>query len=714
MGTACLLLVLLVRQDLREIEKVLEAAVDTASYEKGAYAAARELAQASGPAAMRLRIELYDQKLDTYRGVMLRDWFYTGMCAATSLDETALLVAAAADRRRSDDLRLLALRALEKCPGSVDAKKLLHAGFRSLDGELARQWQVTLATAYLQERLAARGTLQNHLEGTVRSKLERAGPPYTGLAALGELSRDEWEQVFEAATRARAAGDRAEALRALADGPAELFLEAVESGLEDEAIGPRVAAVESCVAARSAPAVPILLQALESEVAAGGGRLVSELGNALMSLTGQELGYGPTLWRRWWNDRGQTFLENGAAPLRERAGANRTVAKLFGLAVDSKRVAIVVDASGSMRMGKIGERSCAEAAARELGEFLARLPSGAVFTLTMVADEPVSAFERPMRADKSGRLQAVRYLEQYGYGGTSALYDVLVWVMNHSGMDTVLLVSDGGSSSGRHHQARAIRDGLRREYARTGVRIHGICVSSDSSKIRLLADLAGVTGGRAVAPATAEAPTDGRAQSIRRMRARASRLQESAGSGAARNGFRSNSRISGQSESMRFIRSRISTSCSRSTPGLPRAPSSSACARMPSTISRASASESGCSRNTTSLNTSTCTPPRPKASMRPTCGSLAAPKNSSTPAVRIGCTRTSAAGWALPKRASSSFHAASNSSGPRTSRTTAPCSLLCSSPEPITFSATGQPIRPAASSASSVPETRRLGATGMP
>jgi len=73
-------------QDLGEIARVLRAADDKAAYEKGAYEAARTLAGMAGTGAMRLRLELFDGKLETWRGVYLRDWFYTGMRKAAPLE----------------------------------------------------------------------------------------------------------------------------------------------------------------------------------------------------------------------------------------------------------------------------------------------------------------------------------------------------------------------------------------------------------------------------------------------------------------------------------------------------------------------------------------------------------------------------------------------------------------------------------------------------
>jgi len=75
-----------------------------------------------------------------------------------------------------------------------------------------------------------------------------------------------------------------------------------------------------------------------------------------------------------------------------------------------------------------------------------------------------------------------------------------LWAQNLEGVDTILLVSDGGSSSGLHQYSEHMLETLLAEHDRTGVRIHGICVGPDDRKAAFMRKLAESTGGRVVRP----------------------------------------------------------------------------------------------------------------------------------------------------------------------------------------------------------------------
>ena len=208
-----------------------------------------------------------------------------------------------------------------------------------------------------------------------------------------------------------------------------------------------------------------------------------------------------------WEERGGEWLvrarsgqlsgQSGAGP---EADEERTAAYVFGIPVDSKRIAILVDGSGSMRADKLGDRTCAEAAAAELDIFVGQLPEDARFEVVVIGDEPERAFGRLTAANKKSRAKAVEFLEDFDFGGTSALYDVLIAAQQIPEVDTIVLISDGGGSSGSHQYAGHMLDGLKREHLRTGVRIHGICVGKDAPKVRFMKDLAAATGGIMVQP----------------------------------------------------------------------------------------------------------------------------------------------------------------------------------------------------------------------
>jgi len=514
-----LLAVPLLAQDLAGVAKTLRRAVDKTTYEQGAYQAARTLAGFDGPEAMRLRLDLFDSKLKTYRGVFLRDWFYTGMKTARTSEEGELLARAAADRKRSDLQRILCLRALASSEAPAPAALLLDRSFDKAPPRVLREWQGALGVLLAENRLTPAKNAEGDrakLAGKVRARLRKAGPPYRGFAAL-EPSPPELALLRKAAASARDPFDRAEAIRILgAKGGAEDFLPLVPRALASGHCGQRTAVLETVVESRFWGAAPALIHALDEEDRGEKGRFLTDLGNTLMLLTHQQFGYDPRSWKRWWDKEGEAFLkkaptQSNYGPARKgpvtglvaasRKGGTETVASFFGLPVDSKRVSILVDGSGSMRIFKIGDTTGAEAAALELDRYLEAIDPSAKFNLAMVGPEgAVPAFPRMQLAGSRTRSKAQAFLQAWDFSSTSALFDALVEAQEAPEVDTILLISDGGSSSGSHQFAGHMLERLGQEYRRTGVRIHTVCVGTDRPKIKFLQDLARLTGGRSLTP----------------------------------------------------------------------------------------------------------------------------------------------------------------------------------------------------------------------
>ena len=98
--------------------------------------------------------------------------------------------------------------------------------------------------------------------------------------------------------------------------------------VEDPHFPLRLAAVDALVRLRHAPAIPVLIDALERS----SGRFTEEYASGLRLLTNQPFRRHAPDWRRWWADHGEGFCTfNGlvvAAEALRAAGAVRTVAVL--------------------------------------------------------------------------------------------------------------------------------------------------------------------------------------------------------------------------------------------------------------------------------------------------------------------------------------------------------------------------------------------------
>ena len=106
----------------------------------------------------------------------------------------------------------------------------------------------------------------------------------------------------------------------------------------------------------------------------------------------------------------------------------------------------------------------------------------------------------------------------------------------------------------------------------------------------------------------------------------------------ANTGLRSISEISGKSVISLETLTMMSAMASRLAGSLPRTPFSISWAWMPSSIDSASSLVAGARRKVMSFNTSTSTPPRPKATSLPNDPSVTAPTMTSWPPSSICCT----------------------------------------------------------------------------
>lgn len=501
------LLLVACAQSLDEIASTLKAATDKTSYENGAYSAARSLADMRTDDAAKLRIELFDTKHDTYRGVYLRDWFYSGYLKSTSHSEGDLMLAAAANKKYSSWHRVILLRGIERSKVKVSGKILLSKNFLK-DADVCRAWQQCAGVLLKESRIDFSDSKAVSSEKLIEL-FDKAGAPFHGYTYLDSLTDKQQASLVDAALKAKDSGDRAIAIRILAQqAPANFNLIAIaQSAFNSNAAGPRTAVLESVAANEIFIAAPLLIKFLKDEVAAFPdlpSRFVSDIGNSLRKLTGISFGNDPAMWEKWWNEAGAGWLaeakKGSAKGGQQERQQDGTVAQFFGIPIDSSNVAILVDGSGSMSTSQLNGESCAEAAATEVGKFLAQLPKKALFTVATIEQKPEFGFKKMVVNSKTNRKKALGFLAKRPYRSTSALYDALEQVALDSSIDTVLIVSDGGSSAGKHQYPGHILDGFERMYLRTGLRIHCVLVTDSNKHEGFLRDLAAVSGGRMVKP----------------------------------------------------------------------------------------------------------------------------------------------------------------------------------------------------------------------
>lgn len=468
--------------------------------------AARALAESRAPEAMQVRLAYYDAAWSTDEGMQVRDSFYAGMLLAHSLEEGNLLALAAADPLRSPALRRLCLQALAESEALVESALLFAAPLRSSAADERRAWQIAAGRCLSQERVLFTLTAT---AAQARRALLDAGPPYLGHANLSDWTDEEWEAIRQAALRAKDPADRADALRVLATRRSAqgAFLEAAAEALKDDDRVLRAAVLQGAAECDAYEAAPLIIDFLEQAAEVKDSRWVEEASESLRRLTGLSFGPKPEVWRHWWSTRGRLWLEGrqaGQVPEAPADGVQRdhesasSSARIFGLPVDSTRVALLIDGSDRMLKSRIGSLSAAEAVAEEVKAFCAALPAGSRFQVWMVEDQPLALFPKAMPANRTNRNQAALFLQNRGFQARPALVEALAAAMLDPIVDTIILIGSGSSHAGLHADPAFVLAEAQRLSRRHGVKIHTILAAEGGPPASFMRELAESTGGRSL------------------------------------------------------------------------------------------------------------------------------------------------------------------------------------------------------------------------
>ncbi len=494
-------------QTLGEIAHTLQSAIDKSSYQEGAYSAAKQLSTLHSIEAAELRIKLFDQKLNTYRGVFLRDWFYSGYRKACNPEEIRLMANEAANRNQSDWHRVLLLQALATTSSTLPADILLNRSFLRSPPAVKRAWIRTICKAWSNHKLDCTklnlGRWQSP-ESLLRNLAIHAGCA-DGFLYLPTLSSKEINYLIKLSMNTKSPENASIAIRALArhEESQKALLSIAPRVFFNPACGPRTAFLESAEEFSLQELIPFLVEAMQEEAERSPNRYTADIGHTLRQLSGQSFGDAPGFWEKWLHDAQEPGQQSSFVPIpfsTSNRSRNQTISSFFGLALETTNLVLLVDGSGSMRASKLGDLSCVEAAAVEANHYLQSLPPSAKFQVIVIEDDPITAFKKLVPVSMKNRKKAMRFLRSREYMHTSALLDALEVAASDPLVDTLLLVSDGGSSAGKHQHSQFILDAVHQLHQRTGVRIHTILVTDSAKHARFMKQLAESTGGRMVRP----------------------------------------------------------------------------------------------------------------------------------------------------------------------------------------------------------------------
>jgi HEAT repeat protein len=382
-------------------------------------------------------------------------------------------------------------------------------------GDARREECITLITA----------ALDKERDAVVRANL---------LLALSQIPGDAPGAAIRAAvTQDDSPYARAAAITALGTKQGKKDLALLLGALDDEAWPVRAAAVDA-VRALGSSAVPAAIEPLIGMLETEAGRLKGDVADCLSHLCGKAIGPDAELWRSWYaankeKVRARNNADSFGEPLsggKEEAG-HGTTASFYGIKTTSKRIAFVVDLSGSMTRpatvpkdaagrptggavssGRAGKGSPPaddpsmqplpadptrlDVVKRELMKAIWTLPEDAIFALVGYHTEAQLMGRGTQKATASNKKAVGKMVASWTADGGTNTYDALELALAlgqdrkradkkfDEGVDTIFLLSDGLPSFGKVSDPDEIVATIVDKAKKRRLRIHTIWVGAPS------------------------------------------------------------------------------------------------------------------------------------------------------------------------------------------------------------------------------------------
>ncbi len=346
-----------------------------------------------------------------------------------------------------------------------------------------------------------------------------------GRRALLEVLSSAHSDALSAALRAQLAAEteplsRAEWIGALvAQSDSAVIPDLIQKHLLDPAWVVRSSAVRALAELRSKEAIPALIARLALEE----GRMRTDIGLALTSLTAKDFHGNVELWQGWWKDNAAAFAVAPKRPGKtalDEAKESYGVS-FFGISTESQHVLFVIDCSLSMNFSMTpknnptdepgkpydtpdeskGESSRLSAAKRDLEKAISGIKDGGEFNIIGYAADVWSWDDTPAVMSSQTRKEALSYVNALeGAAGTN-IYSALERAFDMSGaksgsvwskpaFDTIFFLTDGRATIGVTTNSEEILAYVRERNANAGIVLHtiGLSGAQDAQLLRRLAE----------------------------------------------------------------------------------------------------------------------------------------------------------------------------------------------------------------------------------
>lgn len=363
--------------------------------------------------------------------------------------------------------------------------------------QLLRDSQPTVVAAAVRSlgRLGAEGT-----EGAVLGALKRAKSPVVQQAAIQALGRMDPTLAEDELIRLSRSPDvavRTLCMQTLGKIDSEAVFARVLEALSDPAWQVRRAALAVAGKYHRRDLIDVLVERMAKE----DGVLLPQVVKLLIQLTGADLGPDPLDWADYWKKSREQYAEKqkGASgkgrSFVQKANPDKARPSYFGVEIISKKLAFIVDVSGSMsgavtvqrEGGGETETTRIELAKEQLINAVQALRPNTRFNILSFNGKYTEFVKKLVPVSKKVKSHAVRFASGLTPAGGTNIYDSLEYVLKAGEVDTIYLLSDGAPSAGKYTDPPVILEEIARLNETSQVTIHTIALGFRSEFMRALA-----------------------------------------------------------------------------------------------------------------------------------------------------------------------------------------------------------------------------------
>ncbi len=221
-------------------------------------------------------------------------------------------------------------------------------------------------------------------------------------------------------------------------------LDAMRALLKDKTMVVREVAAVAVGEAKTEPLIPELILLMRE----GYRRAKEKSYLALKSVTGQDYGYAPDVWTKWWKDKKRKKLTKDGEIAR---GERITVSQYYDFEIFSDRMLFVVDVSGSMKWPEYTPHRI-DVARKELIKAVKALDKESFFNMATFAGH-VNMWQKngEVLATEDNKKEALKWIKGalLPRGATNTYAALMDGLELNQRIDTMFFLSDGIPSTGK-------------------------------------------------------------------------------------------------------------------------------------------------------------------------------------------------------------------------------------------------------------------------